>query len=78
MQGDNNGHFDPVAYFNQKLGDAEVRYSTIDAEALAVVEGVRAFDQYVYGHKFAIYTDHRPLVYVFACKTESENEQMGT
>lgn len=54
MQGDDNGHLHPVAYFSRKLRDAEVRYPAIDAEALAVVEGVRAFDPYVYGCKFVI------------------------
>lgn len=37
-------------------------------DALAVVEGVRAFDCYVYGRRFYIYTDHRPLIYVFSRK----------
>jgi len=35
----NNASITPV--FNE---DAELRYPAIDAEALAVVEGVRAFD----------------------------------
>ncbi|XP_037777067.1 uncharacterized protein LOC119574050 [Penaeus monodon] len=40
---------------------AETRYPAIDLEALAVVEGVRTFDSYLYGRRFTVYTDHRPL-----------------
>ena len=60
-----------VAYYSRKMQDAESRYPPIDMEALAVVEGVRVFDPYVYGRKFDIYTDHRPLTYVFSRKTKS-------
>jgi len=71
MQSDDEGRLQPVAYFSRKLRDAETRYPAIDCEALAVVEGVRAFDCYVYGRRFYIYTDHRPLTYVFSRKTKS-------
>jgi len=60
-----------IAYYSRKLRDPETRYPTIDLEALAVVEGVRVFDSYLYGRHFIVYTDHRPLVYVFSRKTKS-------
>jgi len=71
MQRDAHGNPSAVAYFSRKLRGAETRYSATDAEALAVVEGVRAFDPYIYGRQFTVYTDHRPLVYVFTRKTKS-------
>jgi len=40
-------------------------------EALAVVEAVRTFDSYLYGRRFVIVTDHRPLVHVFSQRTKS-------
>ncbi|XP_037781185.1 uncharacterized protein LOC119577702 [Penaeus monodon] len=46
MQGDDNAHLHPVAYFSQKLRDAELRYPAIDAKAL---EAVRPFDSYRQG-----------------------------
>ena len=55
----------PISYYSRKLRGAEERYAPIDLEALAVVEAVRHFDPYVYGRHFVIYTDHRPLTYVF-------------
>ena len=65
---DNNPH--PVAYFSRKLRGPEVRYSAVDAEALAVVEAVRAFNPYIYGRKFEIFTDHRALCYIFKRPTK--------
>ncbi|XP_037783691.1 uncharacterized protein LOC119579918 [Penaeus monodon] len=60
-----------IAYYSRKLRDPESRYPTTDLEALAVVEGVRVFDSYLYGRHFIVYTDHRPLVYVFSRKNKS-------
>jgi len=60
-----------VAYFSRKLKGPEVRYSATDAEALAVVEGIRAFNAYVYGRPFEVFTDHRPLTYIFKRPTRS-------
>jgi len=71
MQRDDDQTPHAVAYFSRKLRDAETRYPAIDLEALAVVEGVRTFDSYLYGRRFTVYTDHRPLVYVFSRKTKS-------
>ena len=66
MQQDPSDHQPyPISYYSRKLRGAEERYAPIDLEALAVVEAVRHFDPYVYGRHFVIYTDHRPLTYVF-------------
>ena len=51
----------PVAYASKSLSDAEKNYSQLDKEALAIVFGVRRFHQYLYGRKFTLITDHRPL-----------------
>lgn len=71
FQRDDVGVPHAIGYFSRKLRNAESRYPAIDLEALAVVEGVRVFDPYVYGRRFKIYTDHRPLTYVFKRKTKS-------
>ena len=71
LQRDNKGNPFAVAYYSRKFQQAESNYPPIDQEALAVVEGVRVFDPYVYGKKFKIFTDHRPLTYVFSRKTKS-------
>ena len=49
-----------------KLSSAEENYSQIDKEALAIVFGVKIFQEYLIGQKFLIKTDHKPLKYLFA------------
>uniref|UniRef100_A0A1X7UZM9 Reverse transcriptase RNase H-like domain-containing protein n=1 Tax=Amphimedon queenslandica TaxID=400682 RepID=A0A1X7UZM9_AMPQE len=36
---------------------------------LAIVYAVRKFHQYLYGHRFTIYSDHKPLKYLFSVST---------
>ncbi|KAL0860680.1 hypothetical protein ABMA27_010024 [Loxostege sticticalis] len=58
----------PIAYFSKTLGDTQTRYSTIEKELLAIIEGVKHFRPYLYGNKFTIYTDHRPLAWLYSLK----------
>jgi len=71
LQHDAEGVPHAVAYWSRTLKDAETRYAVIDLEALAVVEAVRAFDPYIYGRQFEVWTDHQPLVEVFSRRTKS-------
>ena len=41
------------------------RYSQLDKEGLAIVYGVKRFHQFLFGWPFTIYTDHKPLIYLF-------------
>ena len=52
----------PIAYASRSLTKAECGYSQLDKEALAIIFGLNRFYNYVYGRKFTIYTDHKPLV----------------
>ena len=51
----------PVAFASKSLSDAETRYANIERELLAVVFGCERFHTYVYGNKFQVDSDHKPL-----------------
>ena len=51
----------PVAYASRSLTKAESRYAQIEKELLAVQFSLERFNQYTYGKKVAIESDHKPL-----------------
>ena len=54
----------PICYLSRKLNNHEVRYSTIEKEALALVVAVRAFSVYFGSSHVVVYTDHSPLQFI--------------
>lgn len=59
----------PIAFASRTLSPSERNYSQIEREALALVYGVKYFHQFLYGHKFTLVTDHKPLLAVLGPKT---------
>ena len=55
----------PIVYVSQALSQAENHYSQIEREVLAIVFAVRRLHQYLYGRRFILRTDHKPLVKSF-------------
>ena len=61
-----NGEEKPIAFASRTLNKAEKKYSQIDKEALAIVWAVKKNNLYLYGKKFTLITDHKPLVTIFS------------
>ena len=54
-----------IAYASKTLSPVEQRYSQTEREALAIVWSCEHFNLYLYGQKFKLVTDHKPLELIF-------------
>lgn len=56
-----NGEERPIQFASRSLTKTEKKYPQIEREALAIVFALRKFYMYVYGHRFTLITDNKPL-----------------
>lgn len=56
----------PISNASKTLTPTQKRYSQIQKEALAVIFGLKKFHQYLYGRRFILVTDHKPLISLFS------------
>ena len=59
----------PISNVSKTLNDTQRRYSQVHKEALAVIFGLKKFHQFLYGRKFILVTDHKPLLALFGPTT---------
>lgn len=57
-----------IAHASRTLTETEKRYSQIEKEGLALVFATKKFHRYIYGRKFQLVTDHKPLLSIFGNK----------
>ena len=60
-----NGLEQPIGFVSCTLTAAEKNYSQIEKEALSCIFGINKFHAYIYGHKFTLVMDHKPLLSLF-------------
>ena len=59
----------PIANASKTLTATQKRYPQIQKEALSIIFALKKFHQFLYGRKFILVTDHKPLISMFGPNT---------
>ena len=62
------GEFKVIMDASRSLTEVERRYSQTERKALAILSACEHFHTYLYGIKFHLVTDHKPLVCLYSKK----------
>lgn len=65
-----NGEKQIISYASRSLTDVEKRYSQTEKEALGIIWVCERFPMYLYGIDFELFTDHKPLEYIYSAKSK--------
>lgn len=65
LQGLTEDTLRPVCFASRAMTSAEVRYSQIEKELMAIAFGLTKYRDYAIGATVNVYTDHKPLVPIF-------------
>lgn len=77
LQQELNNEWKPIAFFSKALSEAQQAYSTYDRELLAIYMAICHFQNYCEGQEVIVYTDHKPLTYMFKQKQSVAKEKIS-
>ena len=60
-----NEKWHPIGYSSRALRDYKKRYAKIERKTFSIVFGVKIFHKYLYGRRFIVINDHKPLKSIF-------------
>ena len=63
-----DGKLKPIQHASRMLLPAEMNYSQIEKEGLAIIFAIRKFHKYIHSREFILQTDRRPLLAIFGSK----------
>lgn len=72
-----DGAVQPLAFFSRKLKKQQCRYSAYDRELLAIHQAVAHFRGMIEGQRCIVYTDHKPLTFMFSKKPDNESPRQA-
>ena len=63
-----DGSEHPVAFASCTLSPAECKYAQLEKEAASLIFGIKKFHQFLYGRKFILITNNKPLMAILGLK----------
>lgn len=61
----------PIVFDSRTLNLMESKYSTTEKEALAIIWSIKIFNAHLYGNKFTLITDYKPLTFMKSTENNS-------
>ena len=64
-----------IQYLSKQMTDGQQKWPTIEREAYAIVHAVNKLRHFLLGHKFTVFTDHKPLRSLFSSEMKNARVQ---